>query len=224
MSPRRRAIRSVLRFVASVLMTSGVLLLADAGLTLLWQEPVSAFLAAREQGQLEDELDDQLELTERDKASVVDIRDLRRRIRRLAELQRARTDTGDPIGKIKFRSRDYVVVQGDDTDSLRKGPGHYPNTEWPGEGKTIGIAGHRTTYGAPFRTLDQLERGDEVVLEMPYARLTYRVEREQIVPPSATWVTQDADHERLILSACHPLYSAAKRIVIFARLERFEAS
>ena len=224
MSPRRRAIRSVLRFVASVLMVSGILLLADAALTLLWQEPVSAFLAARQQGQLEDELEDQADLTERDKASVIDIRDVRRRIRRLAELQKARTGKGDPIGKIKFRSRDYVVVQGDDTDSLRKGPGHYPNTEWPGEGKTVGIAGHRTTYGAPFRTLDRLERGDEVVLEMPYARLIYRVEREQIVPPSATWITQDTGHERLVLSACHPLYSAAKRIVIFARLERAEPS
>jgi sortase A len=224
MSMRRRAIRSVLRFLASVLMTSGVLLLADAGLTLAWQEPVSAFLTARQQGALEDELEDQAELTDRDKLSVADIRDLRRRIRRLAELQKARTGKGDPIGKIKFRSRDYVVVQGDDTDSLRKGPGHYPNTEWPGEGKTIGIAGHRTTYGAPFRTIDRLERGDEVVLEMPYARLTYRVERQQVVPPTATWVTRDVAHERLILSACEPLYSAAKRIIIFARLERAEPS
>jgi sortase A len=222
MSPRRRATRSVLRFVASVLMTSGVLLLADAGVTLAWQEPVSAFFAARQQDQLEDELEDQAALTERDKETVLDVKDLRLRIRLLAALQKLRTDKGDPIGKIKFRSRDYVVVEGDDTDSLRKGPGHYPKTDWPGEGKTVAIAGHRTTYGAPFRTLDRLDRGDSVVLEMPYARLTYRVEREQIVRPSATWVTRDINHERLVLSACHPLYSAAKRIVIFARLERAE--
>ncbi len=224
MTSRRRATRSVLRFVASVLMTSGVLLLADAGVTLAWQEPVSAFLSARQQDQLEDELEQQGDLTARDKAAVMDIRDLRRRIRRLAELQKARTEIGDPIGRIRFRSRDYVVVEGDDTDTLRTGPGHYPNTEWPGEGKTVAVAGHRTTYGAPFRTLDRLERGDEVVLEMPYARFTYRVEREQIVPPTATWVTRDTRHERLVLTACHPLYSAAQRIVIFARLERMEPS
>jgi sortase A len=224
MTARRRATRSALRFVASVLMTSGVLLLADAGVTLAWQEPVSAFLAAREQDQLEDELEDQAALTERDRRAVLDIQNLPLRIRRLAELQKARTGKGDPIGKIKFRSRDYVVVQGDDTETLRKGPGHYPKTEWPGEAGTVAIAGHRTTYGAPFRTLDKLDRGDSVVLEMPYARFTYRVEREQIVPPSATWVTRDTDHERLVLSACHPLYSAAKRIVIFARLERAEES
>ena len=210
--------------MASVLMVSGVLLLVDAGVTLAWQEPVSAFLTARDQGQLEDELAGQADLTERDKASVADLRNQRKRIRRLAELQEERTKTGDPIGKIKFRSRDYVVVQGDDNDTLRTGPGHYPRTEWPGQGKTVAVAGHRTTYGAPFRTIDKLERGDEIVMEMPYARFVYRVEKEQIVGPDATWITDDTDYERLVLSACHPLYSAAKRIVIFARLESAEPS
>jgi sortase A len=208
----------VLRFVAAVLMTSGVMLLADAGLTLAWQEPVSAFSAAREQSQLEDELAEQAALTARDRASLADPRDLRR----LAGLQERRTDEGDPIGRIRFRSRDYVVVEGEDTGSLRKGPGHYPRTDWPGQGKTVAVAGHRTTYGAPFRTIDKLERGDEVVMEMPYGRFTYRVERRQIVKPSATWVIRDTDHERLVLSACHPLYSAAERIIVFARLDSAE--
>jgi sortase A len=201
-------------------MTSGVLLLADAGLTLAWQEPVSAFIAAREQSMLEDELADQAALTARDRASLANPRDLRR----LAGLQERRTDTGDPIGKIKFRSRDYVVVEGDDTGTLRKGPGHYPKTEWPGQGKTVAVAGHRTTYGAPFRTIDKLERGDDVVMEMPYGRFTYRVEKRQIVKPSATWVIRDLGHEQLVLSACHPLYSAAERIIVFARLESAEPS
>jgi sortase A len=201
-------------------MTSGVLLLADAGLTLAWQEPVSAFIAAREQSMLEDELADQAALTARDRASLANPRDLRR----LAGLQERRTDTGDPIGKIKFRSRDYVVVEGDDTGTLRKGPGHYPKTEWPGQGKTVAVAGHRTTYGAPFRTIDKLERGDDVVMEMPYGRFTYRVEKRQIVKPTATWVIRDVGHEQLVLSACHPLYSAAERIIVFARLESAEPS
>jgi sortase A len=201
-------------------MTSGVLLLADAGLTLAWQEPVSAFIAAREQSMLEDELADQAALTARDRASLANPRDLRR----LAGLQERRTDTGDPIGKIRFRSRDYVVVEGDDTGTLRKGPGHYPKTEWPGQGKTVAVAGHRTTYGAPFRTIDKLERGDDVVMEMPYGRFTYRVEKRQIVKPSATWVIRDLGHEQLVLSACHPLYSAAERVIVFARLETADPS
>ena len=218
MSTRRRALRAALRFVASVLMVSGVLLLCDAGLTLAWQEPVSAYLASREQNRLEDELSDRAKLTERDRATLANPRD----IRRLAELQAKRTKTGDPIGKIKFRDNDFVVVEGDDTGSLRKGPGHYPHTEWPGQGKTVAIAGHRTTYLAPFRTIDKLGKGDEITLAMPYARFTYRVERTQIVKPTATWVTRDTDYERLVLSACNPLYSAAERIIVFARLERTE--
>ena len=58
---------------------------------------------------------------------------------------------------------------------------------------------------------------------MPYGRFDYRVERTQIVPPTALWVTDRVGYDRLILSACHPLYSAAKRIVVFARLERVQA-
>ena len=224
MSTGRRAARAVLRFVASVLMTSGLLLLADAALTLAWQEPVSAFIAARQQDALGDELDGKAKLAERDKLAVANIRGLRRRMARLAELQRKRMKTGDAIGRIAFRSRDYVFVEGDDTETLRKGPGHYHDTELPGEGKTVAIAGHRTTYGAPFRTLDKLERGDAIRVSMPYGRFTYRVQREQIVSPNAVWVKRDVRGERLVLSACHPLYSAAKRIVIFARLERIEPS
>ena len=82
----------------------------------------------------------------------------------------------------------------------------------------MAIAGHRTTYGAPFRKLDELETGDRIEVAMPYGRFVYAVERKRIVPPTATWVTQRVRHDRLVLSACHPLYSAAKRIVVFARL------
>jgi sortase A len=57
---------------------------------------------------------------------------------------------------------------------------------------------------------------------MPYARFSYRVERTKIVPPTDLSVTDRVDHDRLILSACHPLYSAAKRIIVFARLDASE--
>ncbi len=111
-----------------------------------------------------------------------------------------------------------VVVAGTDTSSLRRGPGHYPGTPLPGARGTVAIAGHRTTYGAPFRKLDKLGRGDRVEVQMPYGTFAYEVERRRIVPPTATWVTRRVGYDRLILSACHPLYSAAKRIVVFARL------
>jgi sortase A len=84
----------------------------------------------------------------------------------------------------------------------------------------VAIAGHRTTYGAPFRKIDKVRKGDDITVTMPYGRFTYRVERTRIVAPTAVWVTQRVSYDRLILSACHPLYSAAKRIVVFARLIR----
>jgi sortase A len=211
----------VLRFVASVLIVSGALMLADAAVTLAWQEPVSAFMAARDQDELEDELDAQATSALRDKQLTASIRDVERRVKRLAQLDEKRTEDGEAMGRIEMESldREYVFVQGTGLDVLRKGPGHYPGTSFPGEGGTVAIAGHRTTYGAPFRTIDKLKAGQHIVLKMPYAELDYKVEKTQIVNPDATWITNRVKGaERLVLSACHPLYSASKRIVVFARL------
>jgi sortase A len=111
-------------------------------------------------------------------------------------------------------------VQGTSRDNLQDGPGHYPETVMPGQLGNAAIAGHRTTYGAPFRRVDQLARGDRIELRMPYGRFVYRVERTRIVPPTEVSVTDPVAYDRLVLSACHPLYSAAQRIIVFARLER----
>ena len=221
MTPEGGWIRAGLRFVASVLIVSGVLMLADAGVTLAWQEPISAYRAAREQDKLGEELDAAAAGANRDKLLTASIRDVKRRIKRLAQLDKRRTDTGDAMGRIELPSLDrhYVFVQGTSLDVLRKGPGHYPKTSFPGEGGTVAIAGHRTTYGAPFRTIDKLDRGDRIVLKMPYGTLEYRVEKTQIVDNDATWITRRVSRgERLVLSACHPLYSASQRVVAFARL------
>lgn len=211
----------MLRFVASVLIVSGVLMLADAGLTVAWQEPVSAFMASRDQGDLEDELTSGQSAADRDKQLTASIRDVERRIRRLAGLAERRAKDGKAVGRIEIPSldRDYVFVEGTSLEPLRKGPGHYPETSFPGQGGTVAIAGHRTTYGAPFRTIDKLKKGQRILLRMPYGTLEYEVEKTQIVNPDATWVTDRVKGaERLVLSACHPLYSAAQRIVVFARL------
>jgi sortase A len=194
---RAHPIRVVVRFVASVMMVSGVLLISDAVVTLAWQEPVSAYFAEREQVKLE-------------KAFI----DPPERVVRKEPLP------GDALGKIEMPAigvSEYVV-EGTDTDNLRKGPGHYPDTPLPGQRGTSAIAGHRTTYGAPFRDLDKLERGDRILVELPYGTFVYRVERTRIVDDSALWVTRRVGHDRLVLTACHPLYSAEQRIVTFARL------
>jgi sortase A len=215
-------VRSLLRPLSAVLVVIGGLLLADAVATLVWQEPVSALYSRLQQGRLDDRLA-KLEGTE---PTAVDRRVLSRLgtlDRRLAYAARAlnrRTDDGQPLGRIRIPSIGIssVVVAGTDTASLRLGPGHYPGTPLPGARGTVAIAGHRTTYGAPFRKLDKLGRGDRIEVRMPYGTFVYRVEQRRIVAPTALWVTRRAGYDRLILSACHPLYSAAKRIVVFARL------
>lgn len=211
-----------LRALSTVLIVAGALLLADAGLTLAWQEPVSALLARIEQNKLAGQLQriERIQPTPLQRKALASLGSEQRRIAFLARAARRATETGEPIGRIEIPriGADFVVVEGTDAASLRKGPGHYPATSFPGLGQTVAVAGHRTTYLAPFRDVDELKAGDAIVLEMPYGRFTYAVETTKIVPPTATWVTRDVGYERLVLSACHPLYSAAKRIIVFAKL------
>lgn len=110
------------------------------------------------------------------------------------------------------------MIHGTETASLQRGPGHYPETAFPGQPGTVAITGHRTTYLAPFRRINEIDRGDEVVVEMPYATFTYRFDQQRIVDPSQVGVVRDVGHNRVVLTACHQLYSAAQRIVVFARL------
>ena len=185
------------------MIVSGVLLISDAAATLLWQEPVSAFVAERQQQQLEEALFDPPE-----------------RVVRRNPLK------GDAIAHLRIPAigvSDYVV-EGTDTASLRKGPGHYPETPLPGSPGTAAIAGHRTTYGAPFRKIDQLKRGDQIVLDMADGRYVYSVTRTKIVDDSDLSVLDRVGYKQLILSACHPLYSAAQRVIVFARQVRREAA
>jgi sortase A len=222
-----KIVRPVLRFVASVLIMSGILMLVDAVLTVTWQEPVSAYFAQRSQDGLKDELKLELPQVEADKRLVASIRDQRQRLHRLADLAEKRARTGHAIGTIRMPEigARYAIVEGTDTDSLRKGPGHYPDTSFPGQGGTVAIAGHRTTYLAPFNQIDKLGKGDQIILEMPYGTFTYVFEKQEIVDPTDLGVTDRVPGaERLVLSACHPLYSASHRIIVFARLRSAQPS
>ena len=184
------------------MMVSGALLITDAAITLLWQEPVSAFVAEREQAALKDALFDPPE-----------------RVLRREPLK------GDAIARIEIPAigvSEYVV-EGTDTADLRKGPGHYPDTPLPGEPGTSAIAGHRTTYGAPFRDIDDLKPGQVMRVDMPDGTFVYRVEEVRIVDDQDLSVLEPVGHRRLMLSACHPLYSAAERVIVFARQVRREA-
>ena len=219
-------VRQALRALSTVLIVSGAMLIADAGLTLVWQEPISAVYAKLQQRQLAGQLNDLENLTDLQLRALQRLRTENRRVAFLARLLRRQSEPGDAIGRIKIKriGINFVVVEGTNPEDLRKGPGHYADTPFPGIRGTVAIAGHRTTYLAPFRKLDKMRRGDLITLEMPYGRFTYRTELRRIVEPGAyAYVTARKRYDRLALTACHPLYSAAQRIVVFARLVDVQA-
>jgi sortase A len=111
-----------------------------------------------------------------------------------------------------------IVVEGISLADLKKGPGHYPETPLPGQEGNAAIAGHRTTYGAPFHRIDELEPGDEIIVTTVQGEFTYLVSETLIVPPSRVEVLEDKGDNRLTLSACHPKYSARERIIVVSKL------
>lgn len=138
---------------------------------------------------------------------------------------------GDPIGRILIPTIgvDFYFVQGVDLDYLEDGPGHFPNTPLPGQPGNAALAGHRTTYAAPFHRLDELDPGDQVTVETFQGTFTYEVLPQEgnpgeppkghfIVAPTQVEILDDAGDDRLTLMACHPKYSAAQRIVVSAEL------
>ena len=154
-------------------------------------------------------------------------------LRRLARLFAGRLETGDPIGRLRISSigLDAVVQQGvagaasldpdGDRALLRKGPVHYGNTPLPGAGEPFAVAGHRTTYGAPFSRLDELRPGDRVTVQTPYAILTYEVAKATTVEPEDVGVLRDRGYG-LVLTTCTPRFSASHRLVIWGRLASFK--
>jgi sortase A len=113
---------------------------------------------------------------------------------------------------------DKIVVQGVSLEDLKHGPGHYPDTPLPGQPGNAAIAGHRTTYGAPFNRIDELENGDEILITTVQGSFAYEVIGQQIVSPSQVEVLNNQGDNRLTLTACHPKFSASQRIVVSATL------
>jgi sortase A len=131
---------------------------------------------------------------------------------------RARLHPGQAIGRIEVDriGLDMVLVEGTDADSLKKGPGRDGRTYLPGEGELVYIAGHRTTFGAPFAHIDRLRSGDRVELELPYGRFVYRVTRSVVVPADDLDRLRSHGSEVIALQACHPRFSARQRLIVYA--------
>jgi sortase A len=214
---RRRGLRG---FLLAILVV-GLLVAVDGVLTIVWQEPVTALMADRAQGKLRNDLE---KLHTQLAAAPRTIGETRaNRQRRLATTLLGTRDEGDAIGRLEIPRIGLasVLSKGTATGTLKHGPGLYDGTVLPGLAGTVGIAGHRTTYGAPFRRINELRAGNRIVVRMPYGRFTYVVTGSRIVSPAdASSLRSRPDSERLVLTACHPLYSAAERIVVTARLMR----
>jgi sortase A len=222
---RPRASSRPLRFLAALLILLGGLALTDAVITLLWQEPITALYAMLQQDHLSGDLRkvERAAPTPVERRALASLSDERSRIAFLAgELERHSTN-GSAVGRILIPrvGASYVVVDGTDTEDLIMGPGIYKETHFPGIPGTTAIAGHRTTYLAPFREIDFLKPGNHILLNMPYAHFTYTVIGQRVVSPNdVPAAVSEVGYSRLVLSACTPVFSAAKRLLVYARLTR----
>jgi sortase A len=129
---------------------------------------------------------------------------------------------GEPVAVIRIPSIgvERRVVEGTAVDDLRQGPGHYAETPLPGQAGNAAIAGHRTTYGAPFNHIDELVPGDEIEIQTVQGTAIYRVDQDPfVVSPDQTEVLDDNGDNRLTLTSCHPKLSSAKRMIVTAKLE-----
>lgn len=128
---------------------------------------------------------------------------------------------GDPMARIEIPKIgvDWIVVEGVDLGELTKGPGHYPDTPMPGQVGNVAIAGHRTTHGAPFYRVNELQQGDEIVVTTAQGAFTYEVQFTQIVTPTQWEVVAPTEDAQLTLTSCNPRYSSRQRIVVRAKLQ-----
>lgn len=128
---------------------------------------------------------------------------------------------GQVMGKIEIPAigLQKTIVEGVEVEDLKQAPGHYPTTVLPGQPGNAGIAGHRTTYGAPFNRIDELQVGDEICVTTLQGKFVYTVFDKRVVSPDDTEVLAPTTDNRLTLTTCHPKYSAEKRFIVFAHLE-----
>lgn len=214
--------RRAARLLSSLLIAGGVLLLVWVVIVWRWEDPFTAIYTHFQQARLSHAYAKRVAAFEPrlKPAAHRDVAVVEREVAAEARAYGRTLHTGDPVGRIRIGriGLKMVVVQGTDESSLKKGPGHYLTSGLPGEGKLIYIAGHRTTYLAPFAAIDAIRIGDYVKLDMPYGDFTYRVTRHYIVPANQLSILVNHNKEILRLQACHPRFFATHRYIVDARL------
>ena len=213
--------RRWVRFTGTVLVAAGVLTLVWALVVWQWEDPFTALYTTWRQHQLTSQYEKRVEAFSAPIAHE-SVAAERRSIARQARRYRLESKRGEAIGRIKVPRMgvNMILVNGTDHDTLKKGPGRDLRTFMPGENRLVYIAGHRTTYLAPFSHIDRLEPGDRVTIEVPYATFVYTVTHHRIVKATDLSVLRSPRHELLELQACHPRFFATHRYIAYARLVR----
>jgi sortase A len=211
------------RLLGTVLIVAGVLTLVWAAVVWLWQDPFTALYTTWRQHQLTSQYEKRVRAYHVPEAQVSTAAE-RKSVAREAHSYRLESKRGEAIGRIRVPRMDVnmILVNGTDHETLKKGPGRDLRTFMPGENRLVYIAGHRTTYLAPFSHIDRLKVGDRVTIEVPYATFIYSVTHHRIVAATDLSVLRSPRHELLELQACHPRFFASHRYIAYARLIRVE--
>lgn len=209
----------LVRSLGTVLIVAGVGMLGWALLVWLWEDPFTGLYTRYQQRSLASSYD-RLEAAYRPRAPVgPSLATERHQVALEARRYRAAAKRGAAIARISIPrlGLKIVVVNGTDSATLKKGPGRDPRTFMPGQGELVYIAGHRTTYSAPFSRIEDLRRGDRVTVRLPYATIVYAVTGHVIVPASDLARLRSHGREVLALQACHPRFFASHRYIVYAR-------
>lgn len=211
--------RKTSRIFGSLLIVAGVLTLAWVVLVWRWEDPFTAVYTHFQQARLSHTYQKRVNAF-RPRVTRGDLVSVQRQVAGEARAYRRTLKTGDPVGRLRIGriGLNMVVVQGTDHETLKKGPGHYLGSALPGEGHLIYIAGHRTTYLAPFAWINNIRAGDYINFEVPYGTFTYRVTRHYVVADNTVAVLKDTGTEIMRLQACHPRFFATHRYIVDARL------
>jgi sortase A len=207
------------RIFGSLLIVAGALTLAWVVLVWRWEDPLTALYTHFQQARLSSTYEKQAAAF-RPRLGHGDLVSVQRQVASEARAYGRTLRTGEPVGRLLIGriGLNMVVVQGTDHESLKKGPGHYVGSGLPGEGHLVYVAGHRTTYLAPFAAINDIRTGDYIRFELPYGTFAYRVTRHYVVADNAVDVLEDHGTDLLRLQACHPRFFATHRYLVDARL------
>ncbi|MBA2461919.1 MAG: class E sortase [Actinobacteria bacterium] len=212
--------RRLARTLGTLLIVAGLLMLGWVVTVWQWQDPFTAVIHEFDQRELSKSFERRVDLvvrpTRRPAATAAEVR---RGVGREARAWSRDSGRGAAIARLRIPrlGLNEIVVNGTDSETLKRGPGRYLGSGMPGEGELVYIAGHRTTYGAPFSHIDRLAKGDPVFLELPYGTLEYVVTGHRIVASNDLSVLRSRGYEQLALQACHPRFFATQRYIAYAK-------